>query len=279
MQGAAWARRALGLGQGGVAGEGLIEPQRAPRIRSPRAFERLGVDPDLADYFFRLHREIEPFEQDEGWEYVPTVLQTGRAAPALQARLHREDPLRAAQGRGAAAAHEAALGARVMAAVTIYHNPVCGQSRGALEILHERGVACDVVEYLKAPLDRATLERFLELLPDPPADLVRKDKRFKELGLDPADYTTGEQVVAVLLKHPELMQRPVVVRDTRAVLARPSEKVLALLDDGRAHAGQGWCIGTSSKNGTGSPGSKILNGGIVQYVCFSFSSRPGGIVP
>jgi arsenate reductase len=117
-----------------------------------------------------------------------------------------------------------------MTGVTIYHNPVCGQSRGALELLRERGVQPEVVEYLKAPLDRATLERFLDLLPDPPADLVRKDKRFKELGLDPDAYQTREQVVAVLLKHPELMQRPVVVRGGRAVLARPSEKVLALLD-------------------------------------------------
>lgn len=117
-----------------------------------------------------------------------------------------------------------------MAGVTIYHNPVCGQSRGALEILRERGVDPEVVEYLKTPLDRATLERFLDLLPDPPADLVRKDKRFKELALDADAYQTREQVVAVLLKHPELMQRPVVVRGKRAVLARPSEKVLALLD-------------------------------------------------
>ena len=117
-----------------------------------------------------------------------------------------------------------------MAAITIYHNPVCGQSRGALELLHERGVEPEVVEYLKTPLDRATLERFLDLLPDPPADLVRKDKRFKELGLDPGDYVTRAQVVAVLLEHPELMQRPVIVRGDRAVLARPSEKVLALVD-------------------------------------------------
>jgi arsenate reductase-like glutaredoxin family protein len=73
------------------------------------------------------------------------------------------------------------------------------------------------LEYLKTPPDRATLERFLDLLPDPPADLVRKDKRFKELGLDPADYVTRQQVVAVLLAHPELMQRPIVVRGRRAV--------------------------------------------------------------
>lgn len=74
------------------------------------------------------------------------------------------------------------------------------------------------------------MERFLDLLPNPPADLVRKDKRFKELGLKEEDYQTPEQVVAVLLEHPELMQRPVILRGDRAVIARPSDKVLELLD-------------------------------------------------
>ncbi|HEY8516840.1 MAG TPA: arsenate reductase (glutaredoxin) [Candidatus Binatia bacterium] len=117
-----------------------------------------------------------------------------------------------------------------MQKVTIYHNPVCGKSRGALEILKERGVEHEVIEYLKTPPDRATLERFLDMLPGEPAELVRKDKRFKELGLNAADYVTREQVVDILLKHPELMERPVVVRDGRAVIARPSERVLELLD-------------------------------------------------
>jgi arsenate reductase len=117
-----------------------------------------------------------------------------------------------------------------MARITVYHNPACSQSRGALEILRERGADVDVIEYLRTPASRADLERFLELLPDPPADLVRKDKRFAELGLDAADYTTRDQVIDVLLAHPELMQRPVVIRGERAVLARPSDKVLALLD-------------------------------------------------
>jgi arsenate reductase len=112
----------------------------------------------------------------------------------------------------------------------VYHNPVCGKSRGALDILRERDVACDVIEYLKTPLDRATLARVLELLAGPPADLVRKDKRFKDLGLDPKDYVTREQVVDVLTAHPELMERPVVIRGGRAVIARPSERVLELLD-------------------------------------------------
>jgi arsenate reductase len=117
-----------------------------------------------------------------------------------------------------------------MADVLVYHNPACGKSRGALDILRERGVDADVVEYLQQPLDRATLERVLDLLGGPPAALVRNDKRFKELGLDPADYVTTAQVVALLLEHPELMERPVVIRGRRAVIARPSERVLELLD-------------------------------------------------
>jgi arsenate reductase len=95
--------------------------------------------------------------------------------------------------------------------------------------LRERGVEFDVIEYLKTPLSRADFERFLDLLPNPPADLVRKDKRFKELGLDENQYATREAVIAVLLEHPELMQRPVIIKGQKAVLARPSEKVLEVL--------------------------------------------------
>src|SRR5215218_8887293 len=112
--------------------------------------------------------------------------------------------------------------------VTVYHNPGCGKSRGALEILGERGIDATVVEYLKTPLDRATLEHFLDLLPGPPSELVRKDKRFKELGLDEADYVSRAQVLDLLLKHPELMERPVVIHDGRAIIARPSDRVLEL---------------------------------------------------
>ena len=68
------------------------------------------------------------------------------------------------------------------------------------------------------------------MLPNPPSDLVRKDKNFNELGLNEADYQTREQVIDLLLEHPVLMQRPIIVRGDRAVLARPSEKVLELLD-------------------------------------------------
>jgi arsenate reductase len=112
--------------------------------------------------------------------------------------------------------------------VVVYHNPVCSKSRGALEILGERGVDAEVIEYLQAKPSRADLERILDAIPDEPAALVRKDKRFKELELDATGYETREQVVTLLLEHPELMERPVVFHGERAVIARPSEKLLEL---------------------------------------------------
>jgi arsenate reductase len=112
----------------------------------------------------------------------------------------------------------------------MYHNHACSHSRGALQILEEATVDVEVVLYLETPPSKREPEEFLDLLEDPPADLVRKDKRFAELGLVESDYQTPDQVVGVLLKHPELMQRPVIVKNDRAVLARPAEKVLTLLE-------------------------------------------------
>src|SRR5439155_21257912 len=87
----------------------------------------------------------------------------------------------------------------------VYHNPVCSKSRGALEILGDQGVDVEVIEYLKAPPSRAELERIVDAVSDPPSTLVRKDKRFAELGLDAGDYQTKEQVVALRLERPELI--------------------------------------------------------------------------
>ena len=70
--------------------------------------------------------------------------------------------------------------------VVVYHNPVCSKSRGALEILGERGVDVEVIEYLKANPTRADLERIVDAIPDPPAALVRKDKRFRSSVSTPA---------------------------------------------------------------------------------------------
>jgi arsenate reductase len=98
-----------------------------------------------------------------------------------------------------------------------------------VELLRERGVEFDAIEYLKTPPTREALEKILAMLEGPAAELVRKDKRFTELGLKADDYTEPKKIVALLLEHPELMQRPIVIRGNRAIIARPPEKLSALL--------------------------------------------------
>jgi arsenate reductase len=112
-----------------------------------------------------------------------------------------------------------------MADLTILHNKNCSTSRHAMEAVTAGGVDAEVVEYLKAPLDRAALEDLIGKLEDPVADLVRKDPFFKGLGLDAADYTTPDAVVELLLEHPRLMQRPVLVKGDRAIIGRPKDRV------------------------------------------------------
>ena len=113
----------------------------------------------------------------------------------------------------------------------MYHNPRCSKSRGALELITERGVDVEVIQYLDAPPDRAAVERILDVVGGSPGALVRRDDRFRELGLDPAACQDRDAVVTLLLDHPELLQRPVIIRGERGVVARPSDRVLDLLDD------------------------------------------------
>ena len=114
--------------------------------------------------------------------------------------------------------------------VVIFHNPSCSKSRQTLGILEGHGIEPEIVLYKQAPPDRATLEKIVTTVDVEPSKLVRRDPEFKEAGLTPADVETAEQVVAVLLAHPALMERPVVVKGDRVVLGRPPENVHALLD-------------------------------------------------
>ena len=116
-----------------------------------------------------------------------------------------------------------------MSQLVIFHNPNCSKSRGAFEILNESNLRFDVVEYLDSPPDQATLERIVDLIPDEPSELIRDDSNAKALGIASTDYLSKDEVVNLLLKHPQLMQRPVVVRGDQAIIARPSEKVRELL--------------------------------------------------
>jgi arsenate reductase len=116
-----------------------------------------------------------------------------------------------------------------MADLTVIHNQKCSTSRHAMEEIAAQGVEADVVEYMKAPLDRAALEDLVAKLEDPVEDLVRKDPHFNSLGLKAADYTTPEAVIALLVEHPRLMQRPVLVKGNRAIIGRPKDRVPTFL--------------------------------------------------
>jgi arsenate reductase len=117
-----------------------------------------------------------------------------------------------------------------MADVTILHNTACSTSKHALAEAEESGTAAEIVQYLKTPLNRAALLELMGKLEDPPADLVRKDAYFGQLGLDAAAYVTPEAVADLLVEHPRLMQRPVLIKGERAIIGRPKDRVRPFLD-------------------------------------------------
>lgn len=115
--------------------------------------------------------------------------------------------------------------------LTIYHNPACGTSRNTLEMMRQSGEDPVVIEYLQAPPTREKLVELLAAMGMSPRELLRqKGTPYAELGLDnPA--LTNEQLVDAMMAHPILINRPIVVSDRGVALCRPSEKVLALLDN------------------------------------------------
>lgn len=98
-----------------------------------------------------------------------------------------------------------------------------------MRIAEELGVDHDVVLYIKQPPDAETLREIIAKLEDPPTDLVRRDSKFKKLGLTDDDVATVDQIVDILVKHKQLLQRPLVVTGDRAIIGRPKQRVAELL--------------------------------------------------
>jgi arsenate reductase (glutaredoxin) len=119
-----------------------------------------------------------------------------------------------------------------MAEVVIFHNPNCSTSKYAVSLAADLGVEVEERRYL-LKAQRPSAEELAELvgqLEDPPTDLVRRDANFAKLGLADADVATADQVVAVLAEHPELLQRPVLVKEGRAIIGRPKDRVGPFLE-------------------------------------------------
>lgn len=114
-------------------------------------------------------------------------------------------------------------------AVTIYHNPTCGTSRNTLAMIRQSGVEPAVIEYVKTPPSRETLIALIAAMNIPVRDLLReKGTPYAELGLADSKWT-DEQLIDVMLTHPILINRPIVVTPRGVKLCRPSEAVLDIL--------------------------------------------------
>ncbi|MDR6179391.1 arsenate reductase [Pseudomonas sp. SORGH_AS 211] len=116
-------------------------------------------------------------------------------------------------------------------AITIYHNPACGTSRNVLGLIRNTGVEPTVIHYLETPPDRAQLERLIADLDMPVRELLRqKGTPYAELGLDDPQLDDAA-LIAAMLQHPLLINRPIVVTPLGTRLCRPSERVLDILPE------------------------------------------------
>ncbi|WP_122869708.1 arsenate reductase (glutaredoxin), partial [Pseudomonas viridiflava] len=113
-----------------------------------------------------------------------------------------------------------------MTDLTLYHNPRCTKSRGALELLQARGLSPDVVLYLETPPDAAQLRELLGKLGISARQLLRTgEDDYKQLNLADASLS-DEQLIAAMAAHPKLIERPILVVGDKAVIGRPPENVL-----------------------------------------------------
>ena len=111
---------------------------------------------------------------------------------------------------------------------TLYHNPRCSKSRQALQLLEEEGETIEIVKYLENPPTHQELKQVIELLGIDPIELVRKQEaewreNYKGKNL------TNEDVIDAMIQHPKLIERPIAIKGTHAVVGRPPEKVLDIL--------------------------------------------------
>jgi arsenate reductase len=113
--------------------------------------------------------------------------------------------------------------------ITIYVKPTCTTCRKVLKILRESEADFDSVNYFEEPLSKKTLTQIVKSLGITPRDLLRKNEKiYKELGLSKKELSDS-QIIELMVKHPDLLQRPIVIKGKEVVLARPAEEIEKLL--------------------------------------------------
>ena len=117
-----------------------------------------------------------------------------------------------------------------MADVTVFEKPTCHTCRNLFELLAEQGIDADRIDYHVIGLTREQLDEIVAKTGLPPRQLLRtREPQYTELGLDDPSMS-DEAILHAMLQHPVLLERPVVIKGDKAVLARPPEKVLALFE-------------------------------------------------
>ena len=115
-----------------------------------------------------------------------------------------------------------------MSELIIYHNGQCSKSRGALELLQEKGIPHTVRWYLAEPLTEEEIGGLLKQLGMKASDLVRRNEPYFLEHLQEKDFSEDEWI-EILTTHPELIERPIVVKGDKALIARPAERVMEVL--------------------------------------------------
>ena len=115
-----------------------------------------------------------------------------------------------------------------MKKLSIYHNPRCSKSREALAILDKNGIKVDVIEYLKTPLTKKTLKDLFIKLNLKPIEVIRINEDFFKKNLKSKKFT-DEEWIQILIENPILLERPIIIDEYKAIIARPSEKVLEFI--------------------------------------------------
>ncbi len=116
-----------------------------------------------------------------------------------------------------------------MSEAIFYHNPQCSKSRKALEIIENQNINTKVILYLKDKLTKSMLQQILDLSGLSVRDIIRSnEKEYKENNLDNLDLTQDD-ILELIVKHPKLLQRPVLIYNNKAIIGRPPEDILRII--------------------------------------------------
>ncbi len=117
-----------------------------------------------------------------------------------------------------------------MSDIIIWHNPRCSKSREALKLLQEKGIEPKIYKYLDEHPTKEQIKEVLKMLGVGPREIMRtKEKIYKELGLK--DVDDDEKLIEAMAEHPKLIERPIVIKEGKAVLGRPPQKVIELVEN------------------------------------------------